>query len=377
MKAYPYEIRSKAVKMHIHGQMSRKEIGRRLGIPFQTISDWIKKASKGQSTSSRRLLHDLQQSRERQGDIIAVLKSVGCTVHAPLQTRLKELEKLYGKFDTRILCEALDVPRGTFLNHIKRNKKDKKSYIARRQELSRRILEIHDKYRQRFGAGKIAAKLREEGFVVSKEMVRELMAEMHISSIRTQAKDMYEHLRKSSKDLVARQFNASQPNAIWVSDVTEFRFKDVTVFICAVMDLFARKIIGCKFSHSNSTHLIRMAFRQAYDVRKPPKDLIFHSDRGGNYRSRSFRLLLKSLGVEQSFSKPYTPYDNSVIEAFFKNLKNEELYRSIYKSEEGLKAAVSRYIEFYNGERPHKSLDYITPNQKEASFFAKAKPKQD
>ena len=372
MKAYPYEIHSKAVKMHTFWNMSRMEIGRRLGIPHQTIGDWIKKASKGQSTSSRRLLHDLQQSRRRQEDIITVLKSVECTVHAPLQTRLKELEKLYGKFDTHILCDALNVPRGTFLNHIKRNKKDKKSYVARRQELSRRILEIHDKYRQRLGAGKIAAKLREEGIIVSKEMVRELMTEMDISSIRTQAKDMYKHLRKNSKDLVARQFNASRPNAIWVSDVTEFRFKNVTVFICAVMDLFARKIIGCKFSHSNSTHLIKMTFRQAYNGRQQPKDLIFHSDRGGNYRSRSFRLLLNSLGVAQSFSKPYTPYDNSVMESFFKNLKNEELYRSVYRSEAELKDAVMHYVEFYNAERPHTALLNATPNRKEAIFFAKA-----
>jgi transposase InsO family protein/transposase-like protein len=372
MKAYPYEIRSKAVKMYTYGQTSRKEIGRKLGIPFQTISYWIKKASSEQPELSRRQLHDLLQSRKRMEDMVAVLKSVACSVQAPLQVRLNELERLYGKFDTHVLCDALDVPRGTFLNHIKRNKKDKKSYVARRQELSQRILEIHDKYRQRLGAGKIAAILRDEGFIVSKEMVHELMTKMNISSIRTQAKDMYMHLCKNSKNLVARQFNAPRPNAIWVSDVTEFRFKNVTVFICAVMDLFARKIVGCKFSHSNSTHLITMTFRQAYNARQQPKDLIFHSDRGGNYRSQSFRLLLNSLGVAQSFSKPYTPYDNSVMESFFKTLKAEELYRSIYRSEEELKDAVMRYMEFYNGERPHKALDYITPNQKESNFFAKA-----
>jgi transposase InsO family protein len=170
---------------------------------------------------------------------------------------------------------------------------------------------------------------------------------------------------------VLRNFNPDAPNKIWVSDVTEFNYKNVTIYICAVMDLFSRKIIGCKFSHSNNTHLLKMTFRQAYDSRHPGEGLIFHSDRGGNYRSRTMQLMLTSLCIDQSFSKSHTPYDNSVSEAFFKSLKTEELYRSIYRSEAELKACISKYIEFFNNERPHKTLNYLTPAKKEEMYFSK------
>jgi len=158
----------------------------------------------------------------------------------------------------------------------------------------------------------------------------------------------------------------------WVSDVTEFHYKNVTVHICVIIDLFSRKVVGCKFSYSNNTHLLKMTFRQAYDCRHPGKGLVFHSDRGGNYRSRSMRLMLMSLGVEQSFSRSHVPYDNSVAEAFFKSLKTEELYRSIYRSEAELKACVTKYIDFFNNERPHKYLNYLTPAKKEELFYAQA-----
>lgn len=176
------------------------------------------------------------------------------------------------------------------------------------------ISSIHDAAHQRFGAGKIAAKLKDEGVRVSKEMVHELMLEMGLSSIRTKAKALYKAQLRQMRNIVMRNFNISAPNMTWVSDVTEFHYKNVTVHICVVMDLFSRKVVGCKFAYSNNTHLLKMTFRQAYDSRHPGKGLVFHSDRGGNYRSRSMRLMLMSLGVEQSFSRSHVPYDNSVAE---------------------------------------------------------------
>jgi transposase InsO family protein len=85
------------------------------------------------------------------------------------------------------------------------------------------------------------------------------------------------------------------------------------------------------------------------------------------------RLMLMSLGVEQSFSRSHTPYDNSVAEAFFKSLKTEELYRSTYRSEAELKACVTKYIDFFNNERPHKYLNYLTPAKKEELFHARSR----
>ena len=91
---------------------------------------------------------------------------------------------------------------------------------------------------------------------------------------------------------------------------------------------------------------------------------------GGRIRTP---LSCSGLGVEQSFSRSHTPYDNSVAEAFFKSLKTEELYRGTYRSEAELKACVTKYIDFFNNERPHKYLNYLTPAKKEELFHAQTR----
>jgi len=138
-----------------------------------------------------------------------------------------------------------------------------------------------------------------------------------------------------------------------------------------IIDLFSRRVVGYHISYRNSVQLIKTTFRKAFQSRQPSAGLIFHSDRGGNYRSNSMHDLLKSSGVVQSFSRAYIPYDNSVMESFFSNMKREELYRTKYRSEKELRTAVADYIEFYNEKRPHKTLHYKTPAQHENEYYGK------
>lgn len=118
-----------------------------------------------------------------------------------------------------------------------------------------------------------------------------------------------------------------------------------------------------------------IAFQQFTIKQKP--GLIFHTDQGANYRSRSFSDYLNLRAVTQSFSKPGIPYDNSVMETFFASMKQEELYRYNYRSEREFRAAVDRYIDFYNTKRPHKTLHYKTPAQKEENYTRGAMDSQD
>ena len=123
--------------------------------------------------------------------IITVLKSVNCTVHSPLQERLQALEQLHGQFGVHVLCEALDVPRGTFYNYVFRNKKDNKSYEFRRKELSEKIRQIYDDSHQLFGVGKVFAVLQKQGYATSQKLVSELMHEMGLYSISPASKLEY------------------------------------------------------------------------------------------------------------------------------------------------------------------------------------------
>lgn len=105
------------------------------------------------------------------------------------------------------------------------------------------------------------------------------------------------------------------------------------------------------------------------------KDLFFHSDNGDNYISKSFSECLKEHEVEQSFSQAGVPYDNSVCESLFKNMKAEELYRIDYSSENHFKKAVIEYIRFYNQERPLSVIGYLTPDKFEETYYRKFEQK--
>ena len=151
--------------------------------------------------------------------------------------------------------------------------------------------------------------------------------------------------------------------------MTYFHFKDHHYYICVILDLFARSVVGYKIGKKNSTQLAKSTFKLAYESRKPGKDLIFHTDRGTVYRSKSFCSYLQELNITQSYSRPYTPHDNAVMETFFSSLKREELYRTKYRSEKEFKTAVSDYIEFYNERRPHATNNYKTPKGKENDYY--------
>ena len=135
--------------------------------------------------------------------------------------------------------------------------------------------------------------------------------------------------------------------------------------------------VGYRIGYNNSTQLTKSTFKNAYEARRPDDGLIFHTDNGTNYRSKRFVMYLKSLNVTQSFSRAYVPYDNSVMESFFSNLKREELYRKKYCSEKEFRTAVDSYIKFYNLERPHAANKYKTPAQKKAEYYSKQAKNSD
>lgn len=319
--------------------------------------------------NSQKYVAKLETKVRRLEQKLEVIKRAGCSPNAPLREKLVALETLYGKYSVHLLCETMDVSRGTFYNHILRNKRDNTWYAKQREILRVEIKRVYDESNQVFGAGKITAVLRERGYNTCEETVRRLMKDMGLVSIRQRAKALYEQeKRRAPKNVLSQQFTVKRPNSVWVSDVTCYKFGDKIFYICAILDLYARKVVGCRVGLSNSTQLVKRTFKEAYECRKPEK-LLLHTDRGSNYASYTFNSYLKSIGVTHSFSRAYVPYDNSVMESFFSNMKREELYRRKYRSEREIHKAVTDYITFYNDKRPHTSNGYKTPTAKEDLYF--------
>ncbi len=293
-----------------------------------------------------------------------IIRRSGIIDGVSLQQRLAIPARLHEQFEqysVHELCEALNVSRGTFYNHIFR-KVSRSKYLKEQQALLLQVKQIFDDSKQRYGAEKIRVTLATNGIRVGKERIRKIMNELGLVSIRENAKSNYKKCQQYQKrNLLNQEFKAMRQNEIWASDITYFKIKDYAVYLCIIIDLFSRRVVGYRNSRKSSTHLVTATFRQAYEDRGHPSELTFHSDRGGQYISETFMSLLRSCSVRQSFSNSGRPYDNAVAETFFATFKKEEAYRRDYSSEADFRKNVDEYIRFYNEIRPNQTLAYKSP----------------
>lgn len=241
------------------------------------------------------------------------------------------------------------------------------------QQIRKTILRIYSDYNKRIGAYKIAHVLaRDYGIHISVGRVYRLMKTMQLPKISTRKPVFQAHCSDTAcTNHLKQQFNPEEPNQVWASDITYLRVGSKWFYLCVIIDLFSRKVIAWKISSKNDTDLTLATFRLAYASRSTTDCLMFHSDRGCQYTAHSFRKMLDSCNVLQSFSKKGYPFDNAVVESFFKYLKLEETNRRTYHTLQELHLSIFEYIEgYYNSRRPHGSLGYMTPNEKEDVFFA-------
>jgi putative transposase len=244
------------------------------------------------------------------------------------------------------------------------------------QQLRRLILTIYNNSRQRFGTGKIrACLLAEHGINISAGRVYRLMKGMDLRKMYTRkppkaARSQSDENAQGYVNRLNRQFNPKAPNLSWVGDITYIKSSRGMLYVCVIIDLFARKLIAWKVSDKPNEALVSSTLRQAYERRGKPENVLFHTDRGCQYTSIAFRRLLDEFKFIQSFSKKGTPYDNAVAESFFKYLKLEQTNRSVYVDCQELERALFEYAHFYNNRRPHSANDNLTPFLKEEGFAA-------
>lgn len=371
-RIYSNETKTEIVKKYLSG-VTATELINEYGVARSTIYKWIKESSDCQKQEHKINMRDyfeLKRHCQQQEKIIEILQNAPCTVSSSLQVRYDYIQSCSDKYSVNILCKAMKVAKGSYYNHIFRNKNENSIYEEKKRMLTPIIEEIFHSNNQIYGASKVHAVLKDRGYKVGQQTVADIMHENGWFAIGTSAKKLYYMNLERKENLLNQQFTVSKPNEVWVSDVTYFKYKNNIFYICVILDLFARKVIAYRISLNNSTQLTRGTFLAAYKDRQPD-DLIFHSDRGCNYTSATFLLCLAELKVKQSFSNPGNPYNNSVMESFFKSMKTERLYRTDFRSEREFREAVKDYIAFYNEKRPHSVLRCRTPNDYEDVFIRK------
>jgi len=370
---YAEKRKERAVTDYLNG-ISAVQIAQNVGVSRSTIYTWIRMHKENgviKTVSTQKEAMNLKQKLAKLQDIVSVLKQVDCTTKASLHERLLAAELLYGKYSVYVLCDALNIARGTFYNHLFRNKRGNSTYAKKREEVRIQIQNVFDENGRVFGARKIQAVLITRGYKVSEKLVAELMHDMGLFSMRVTAKKDYEKRwrKEENRNILQRQFNVKVPNQVWVSDITYFKSNDLSYYICVIIDLYSRKVVSYRVSQTNSTQLVTATYKHAQACRKADEGLVFHSDRGLQYMSHALRKVLDLNHAIQSLSAPGQPHDNAVAESFFASMKKEALYRKDCKYKTELLSTVNEYVRFYNNERPHTALGYKTPVQFEDQYF--------
>tara|TARA_R100000935_G_scaffold54960_1_gene84422 strand:+ start:575 stop:1291 length:717 start_codon:yes stop_codon:yes gene_type:complete len=217
----------------------------------------------------------------------------------------------------------------------------------------------------RYGSPRVYQALRRDGLAVGENRVAKLMREW---GMRGRVARVYRRMRKLREDLKAlpnHRLEADKPatmNQQWSSDVTYIKLGKKYVFLAVVLDLYSRRIISWRLGESLSADFARATLREAFMSRKPAADLLFHTDRGIEYRAHKTQALLNHHRVRHSMNRPGQCTDNAEVESFFKTLKGELLHATSFVTMRQLRKQISNYIErFYNSLRLHSSLGYRTP----------------
>jgi len=240
------------------------------------------------------------------------------------------------------------------------------------EELLSEILAAHKASRGTYGAPRITRALRARGLRVSRKRVARLMARRGLAGRarrRRKRTTIPDPAAAKTADLLQRDFApaAHEIDTVWCGDISYVRTWEGWSYLATVIDLSSRRVVGLAMADHLRSSLVSEALTMAIAQRRPGPGLIFHTDRGCQYTAHDFRELLAKHKITQSLSRPGQCWDNAVAESFFATLKEELLYRGVWPTRGAAKRAIFEYVEvFYNRQRMHSSLDYLTPADYEA-----------
>jgi transposase InsO family protein len=262
------------------------------------------------------------------------------------------------------MCEWLEVSRSGYYDWLSRPE----SKTANRMELLRlKIKALFYANNEEYGYRRIHAALVRGGEAVDDETVRKLMRELGPEPCqpRPWRRSLTEQgLSGPIPDLVNRDFTAGVPGAKMVGDITYIPTWEGWLYLATVIDCATRKIIGWSMDDNYRTPLISGAIRMAARNIDLPRDAVFHSDRGSNYTSGEFAVVLAELGIRQSVGRTGICYDNALSESVNASLKVELVHRKVYVTREKAREDIARWIELrYNKTRLHSGLGYRTPQE--------------
>jgi len=277
------------------------------------------------------------------------------------------------EFSLTLMCRQLGVSRSGY--YAWRGRPPSAREMANR-ELVGEIRALHRASRETYGSPRIYREMRARGFLCSENRIARLMRLHHIQAkgrrrykVTTKAKEA----RPVAPNLLRQDFVAERPNEKWLADISYIPTAEGWLYLAVVLDLYARRVVGWAMASRMSVKLTLNALRMALMQRRPEPGLIHHSDRGSQYTSAEYQRLLKSWGVQVSMSGAGNCYDNAPVESFFGTLKGELVEHVRYQARAEARSDIFDYVEvFYNRQRIHSTIGYVSPLTYEQAFHQRA-----
>jgi len=261
-----------------------------------------------------------------------------------------------------VLCACLRVSRAGYYAWRDRAPSDRHRCAAARAE---KVRAVHAQSRATYGSPRVWRQLRQQGEVISRKTVAKLMRAQALAARpkrKFRATTDSRHTTRIAPNRLDRDFTAARPNQVWVTDVTAVWTTAGWCYLAAILDLFARRVVGWALSDCNDTTLARTALERALSARRPGPGLLHHSDRGSPYGADDYIAVLDAHGIERSMSRTGDCWDNAVAESFFASFEHECRGRYRFHDLADAQRVIGDYIDqFYNLERLHSTLDYVSP----------------
>src|ERR1700736_1185168 len=284
------------------------------------------------------------------------------------EMRFRLIEDHRDIWPVRVMGEALSVsPSGYY---AWRSRPDSPRKIANRALLVD-IRRVHAQHHERYGAPRVHAELRAEGQTVSRKRVERVMRR---HGLRARAARRYRVCTTDSKhclpvaaNLLEQNFVADQPNQVWLADITYIPPSEGWLYLAVILDLFTRKVVGWAMRDHMRAELTIAALTMAIQRQRPGAGLIHHPHRGSQYAAGDYRDILQAAAIIQSMSRKANCWGNAPMESFFGTLKTELVHQREYPDRDAARRDLFAYIEgYYNRQRIHSAIGYITPEQAEA-----------
>lgn len=268
------------------------------------------------------------------------------------------------KHSVSAMCLVLQIPRSTYY-YVAKQKVDETA-------LTTAIIDVFKASRNIYGTRKIKVELSKLGYRVSRRRIGRIMKHNGLVSKYTVAKFKV-HTDKCNEakvaNLVNRNFNDHQRLNVVVSDLTYVRVGRRWNYICVLVDLFNREIIGFSAGRNKDADLVAKAFATVKANLNSIR--IFHTDRGNEFKNQLIDDTLRTFNIERSLSMKGCPYDNAVAEATFKIIKTEFVYGQHFEVLSELQHHLADYVNWFNNHRIHSSLGYLTPHQYKVNTLKK------